>query len=1146
MRIPILSLLIWTFGYVHVSAQGEISSPADTLWIFMPASDSLQTDSIVMRAMVRATDSSSPYDVEIPEFQYKSPEAAAFKKYGDYQVSEYTGSANICVPLYTINYKDINIPLSLTYDASGIRVDQEASWVGLGWNLMAGGCINRVLSGSYDPSLINASAEAWNTFLTTGSSDINHFMTDLNDNTSLREDIRSGHGERDYYSVNILGKSFLFTVDPFTLECTVIGNEADIYKIEDENNCSYQYLNNAQWKVTDANGVQYFFTSGETTNAFVIGGQFTSTWNLSEIITPEGSVVSFGYSGPQLVNYRAYRHEQYDVVSGGSDASAQYYQNPGYSKQFAQSNVSVNSRYLLFIETYDQKVTFTLGDRTDLPNGKRLEKITVRSKIAQQDIREFNFNYSYFTASTVGGNYLDDHATTTNYSQELGLRLKLNSVTECAGTENLVTSFEYNETYNLPLKTSCAKDFWGYYNGQENSGGSGILSVHTMIPTPLPIFCDKINPLPDIYRTLKGANRYCSENHIQTAVLKKITYPTKGYTCFTYEPHQFITTDNYRYPTTTGYAANRITATVFDSNGQNQTVHKQFVLSADAHGLITVSFHGSLSTLLTSNAKVILSSSTGSTQSFDIRLAPEYDIAYGNSFTKTIPIDLPAATYNLVAICPDVLGNSFSVGASIELTQEFTSSNVPVSTGGGLRIKSIENYNHDGTRQDYISYEYTDRSDVCSGKLLQPLSFADSWHLVFAYQTGPAPGDISAHGYNVHRLKIPACDMPVFFTSLAGGVVGYSTVKQNKYDGSGHLLSSVISDFINDKPQNTWNILHFPDASNGSPKAQSVINADGTKLKQTRYSYSYASQAYRCNAIVFDRVMDMTDWGYSMLSRYDVRLYPFYTSWSKLDGTTETTYYGTDSLVVTNNYTYEPQNHQVRTNTFNASDSGLSYLTEYKYPFDYPGVSPYSLMCSPTYFMLNPVIEQSLSVTEGGNTTQVKLRKDNYTAYTTKYRDTNFLGRSFLLTSSDFKLNGGSTEERLQYTYSNRCDRTGITKDNEKVAYLWAYGSQYPVAEIKGASYSDLTSWGLSTFINNLATKTTTTEVLAVLATIRSSLASRPVLMTSYTYEPLVGISSMTAPNGTVTSYSYDAMGRLLNVRNHNNDIIQQFNYHYK
>ena len=75
---------------------------------------------------------------------------------------------------------------------------------------------------------------------------------------------------------------------------------------------------------------------------------------------------------------------------------------------------------------------------------------------------------------------------------------------------------------------------------------------------------------------------------------------------------------------------------------------------------------------------------------------------------------------------------------------------------------------------------------------------------------------------------------------------------------------------------------------------------------------------------------------------------------------------------------------------------------------------------------------------------------------------------------------------------------------------------------------------------------TSTSNVSSALATIRSSLASRPVLMTSYTYDPLIGITSMTAPNGTKTTYTYDAMGRLSNVKNHGGSIIQQHSYNYK
>ena len=99
---------------------------------------------------------------------FRSPEAAAFMKYGIESVNEYTGTANISVPLYTIKCKDIEIPLVLNYNASGIKVEQEASWVGLGWDLTIGGCINYVCAGAKDqeigPSVDDSS---WTQFLST-------------------------------------------------------------------------------------------------------------------------------------------------------------------------------------------------------------------------------------------------------------------------------------------------------------------------------------------------------------------------------------------------------------------------------------------------------------------------------------------------------------------------------------------------------------------------------------------------------------------------------------------------------------------------------------------------------------------------------------------------------------------------------------------------------------------------------------------------------------------------------------------------------------------------------------------------------------------------------------------------------------------
>ena len=1109
----------------------------------------LRSDSLP-REVSRTSDIST--DVKIPEFQYKSPEASAFKKYGDYQVNEYTGSADIRVPLYTLSYKDIDVPIDLTYDASGIKVDQEASWVGLGWNLMVGGCINYVASGKVDPKSFLASQTAWENFLATGNGDFYQFNTGFTDNSSLRTDIECGHGERDYYAVNILGKSFLFTFNPFTNAITLIGRDSEKYKVEVFNdNSSYSQLDNAVWKIIDGNGYQYYFSPGELTNAYVTGGAYTSTWNLTQIITPEGSSVNFTYCNAMQVNYRLYRNEQYDILSGYTNTS--YYPTPGYSTQMIGTNVSVQTKYLTSVETRDQRISFILEERSDIDNAKRLKKISVYSKIAQQTIKEFTFNHDYFTASTVGGNYLNDQPTTTSYPQELGLRLKLNSVTETAGATSLTTSFTYNEQVQLPLKTSCAKDFWGYYNHKENSGTNPILSAHTLLPTPLPLFIGGGIQLTNIYRTLKGANRYCDGIKMQAAMLTKITYPTKGYTTFTYEPNKFVNTT--RYPTTAEYAANVINVSLMDSNNPNQTTHQQLNLTENTYGMITVNFSGTLSSLKNAGASVTITPmnpNMGSAITYDLSLASDNDIAYGSYFTMTQPIDLQGTSYMMTVNCPNSLGSSgYYVSTSLNATQAFTASNVPVSTGGGLRIKSIRNYHHDGTLQYYTSYDYTDGAGNCTGKLLQPLSFSEGWNIICAYQGNcPDPGCILTYYYNLHRLIIPSTDVPVFFSSLAGGTVGYSTVWKRTYSGNNSLISTVKTDYTNNLPQYVNDIHYFDNDNNGTIRAQTITDSISGTIKRKGFTYSNVTATNRCNAIVYDRVRDYTDWGYISDGpnggRFNVKIYPFYISWNRLDSMTDSTCYNELNQAIVKNYTYNDINHQVKKVTENSSNPNITYEIEYKYPSDFSTQSPCSLMCNTTYHMLYPIIEQSLSAIEGGTTKLIKKRKNTYTSYTNKYRDATYNTRVFLLTGSSFALNGGSLESRLSYVYNNKCDRISITKDTEKVTYLWAYNYMYPVAEIRGATYDELVSWGLSTNISNLATMTTTANVSSALATIRSSLASRPVLMTSYTYDPLIGITSTTAPNGTKTSYTYDVMGRLSNVKNHGGNIIRQHSYNYK
>lgn len=84
-----------------------------------------------------------------------SPNAASLSVYGEVPVGYYTGVPDINIPLYELELDGMKFPLSLNYHASGVRVAQDAGWVGMGWSLNAGGCITCSVRGwaDYGPGI---------------------------------------------------------------------------------------------------------------------------------------------------------------------------------------------------------------------------------------------------------------------------------------------------------------------------------------------------------------------------------------------------------------------------------------------------------------------------------------------------------------------------------------------------------------------------------------------------------------------------------------------------------------------------------------------------------------------------------------------------------------------------------------------------------------------------------------------------------------------------------------------------------------------------------------------------------------------------------------------------------------------------------
>src|SRR5688572_15419939 len=79
-----------------------------------------------------------------------SPNASSLGKFGDVPVGLYTGTPSIGVPIFDINGRELSVPIALSYHAGGIKVEEVASNVGLGWSLQAGGMISRTMRGEPD------------------------------------------------------------------------------------------------------------------------------------------------------------------------------------------------------------------------------------------------------------------------------------------------------------------------------------------------------------------------------------------------------------------------------------------------------------------------------------------------------------------------------------------------------------------------------------------------------------------------------------------------------------------------------------------------------------------------------------------------------------------------------------------------------------------------------------------------------------------------------------------------------------------------------------------------------------------------------------------------------------------------------------
>ncbi|MEJ7738917.1 MAG: hypothetical protein WKF97_15945 [Chitinophagaceae bacterium] len=482
--------------------------------------------------------SQSNHSAQPPKIIPSSPNVAALQRYGDIPVSPYTGVPNISIPLYEVKSGDINVPISVNYHASGIKVADEASRVGLGWSLNAGGMISRTIIGEDDflpnsygyhlsdtlanaPDIANgirgdrgSSFNIQNCSINIGNGDIGNYVKD---NYSFQPDV---------YSFNFLGHSGKFILKRNKEVILAKKEKISIRCLDQEANA---------WEIKTADGVTFLFEEAETyvdneNSTGGLPGTPKIVWYLTKIISATGLTVTFHYRSNLNYSIRptgSYFESNSPVtISSSTDQAGPFPEIHTISKQ--SPGKDYKNVYLDKIVFNNGEIKFTNStDREDIQGDVKVDKIQMYNTTPAL-IKEWVFTYGYFEGT--GDNDFNE-GTALHRSR----RLKLASLQEQDSSGNALPpfTFSYNneDVINLainPSKTSFARDHWGYFNGK--------FSNTSLIPL---FSSNATNNIVAHYLGVMGESRNTDPAYAQLFMLKQIKYPTGGRTVFEYESHDF-------------------------------------------------------------------------------------------------------------------------------------------------------------------------------------------------------------------------------------------------------------------------------------------------------------------------------------------------------------------------------------------------------------------------------------------------------------------------------------------------------------------------------------------------------------------------------------------------------------------------------
>ena len=1114
-----------------------------------------------------------------------SPKTYDFVRYGSIPVSMYTGQIDLNVPIYNYKDQDFNINIEAIYSSNGFMPAKRESEIGLGWFLNAGGVITRTVYGIPDDynTYSSSDGELAGYYLLTKDHNFDADDFDADDFAASNYYDFDGTVVKkyndEYYEVepdifnfrfqNLSGKFYIgpdgYPVVICDRPCTVDlsgFNPQDDLAFHSDNSSNQIIYDNSEIRITDENGYIYVFGGNENclevdmkgAEDYEVDGHNAlydlkiTSWYLSQIIAPNSRTVYFNYRKP---DYSDPNFEYLDIRRK-FPKNGEYYLNitKGVYNVYKQEELNAFSYSFLSLDNYSfYKEYSTTGTAISysVTKGVVLESIdigncTIDFDYSQKDYFFYKKNDLNISPkfTDIYNNQLNDiyvkyddrieKTVSFNYSTSGGI-YERSFLDEIVLADGGIYSFDYYMPYSIPPSHTDCIDHWGYWKGGTSTDYSNLL----------PSVDFDANYNQEITNTKRDPNAaYALEG-----MLKEISYPTGGRSIIHYEGNDYSKKLDRR-------SDNDFLPNIYSENGNGGGLRVSLIMN-----YINNVFENSITYKYVTGYQYDHNSSTSSGELYKW---PTYgnknhiiweDNTGWNGFLNYSTFDYEW----IYSVIRSTSCNYMNYNDPIVAYSEV----VKIQNDDFYTINKYSTYSSNPDLTDYqLSYTpsepvnlryvnmYVELGDLsCErGKIVKSTE----------YNNSDKPVREKVYGYNTQNSQLIG-KTPVPISLDIVGEIKYL----NNYIYN--LTNETVIDYFYDalgSQSDTSSTITYTYNNLGQLQSTKTTNSQNVVQKTTyKYpsDYSFPTQAmsnYAVEAIyalneknMISTPLEVTEYKNGLVTNSSLTTY-------KYDASTN----------LPNPYLiYKLKTSSPLTYAAEGSDSYTTFTPSYV-----KSMSPYFIMDN-YYITPNTQFDK---YDANGNLLQYHNSEDINTSYVWGYNNTYLTAKienaevgeiaytSFeSLNEGNWSFNSGTIVNdallaKTGKTYFIMNGAPTIYKSLPVGTYRLEYWSKATSPTINGGTITSIStssadSKGWIQYIKELTLSTATTIYLTGYNIDIDELRLYPsdAQMTTYTYDPLVGMTSETAPNGVTTYYEYDAFGRLWKVKDQDGNIIKQYEYHY-